>query len=286
MATEYSARATRIQRTLEGSPIDLGSSHRLLGYIANSEGRRTEALHHLNIALAISEQYDHKRRIAHLSVDLGHIYLKLAQDEQAQIAFRRSLSLAERLGDNPLKGVVFSNLAELAATSDDLDEAENWYRRALTQAESIKDREYISLWSAGFSAVLLQQGRLDEAATCIRRAWQIGRAMENNPCVGNALVALANARIKQAQDSSIFPLLHTRLLAQAQKDLTRALALPGLDAETRTRGRLALANIALLSGDAEPARSQLAHVIEEAHRYELARLEAQARALVTQMDAG
>src|SRR5207249_204479 len=142
------------------------------------------------------------------------------------------------LGDAPLTSVVFWNLAELAAASDDLDEAENWYRRALSLAESINDREYISLWNAGLSAVLLQQGQFDEASMCIARAFWIGRAMDNNPCIGNALVALGNARIKKAQDSSIFPRLRTRLLAHARIDLDRALALPGLDAETRTRGAL------------------------------------------------
>jgi DNA-binding SARP family transcriptional activator/predicted ATPase len=279
-ATDSPARTTRIQRTLEGDPADLGLTHRLLGALANAEGRRTEALEHLKTALAIFEQYDHKRRIAHVSSDLGHVYLKKARYELAQSSLRRALNLAERLGDTPLTALVFYNLAELAAADGDLDESEGWYRRALSLAERINDREYVSMWNVGLAGVLQEEEKLDEAATCIIRALGIGRAMRNDPCIGAALVALGTMRIIQARAVQILPRARERLLRLARRDVERALALSGLEAETRTRGRLALAQIALLSGETEKARAEIERVIEEARRYELVSLETQAQQLL------
>ncbi len=87
-------------------------------------------------------------------------------------------------------------------------------------------------------------------------------------------------RIIQARAVQTLPRARERLLRLARRDVERALALSGLEAETRTRGRLALAQIALLSGETEKARAEIERVIEEARRYELVSLEMQAQQLL------
>src|SRR5579883_31227 len=287
--TTHAARTTRIQRTLEGDPVDLGRVHRILGALTNAVGQRSTALGHLNTALALYEQYDHKREIAHVSNNLGYIFLKKAEYEQAQAALRRSLNLAEQLGDAPLTSLVFSNLGELAASFDELEEAEDWYKKGLALAERFNDREYVSLWNSALAIVLMLQdeaqpdaaarGKLDEAAQCTLRALSIGRAMRNNPCIGVALVSLGRIRTAQAQAQPL-PTMRTRLLLHARKDIERALALAGLEVEARTRGRLALGHVSLLLGESEKAHQELDQVIEEAQRYELALVEKRARRLL------
>lgn len=269
---------TRIQRTLEGDPVDLGRTYRLLGALAAAVGKLTEALIHLNTALALYERYDHQREIAHVSCNLGHVHIKKAEHTLAQAALRRSLSLAERIGDTPITSVIFSNLADLAASLENWEEAESWYKRALALAARFNDREYISRWNVGLATVSLEQDKLDEAVACSIRALRTARAMPNNPCIGVALVALGNIRIKQALTSQNIPKIRARLLAQARRNVERALALTGLEAETRTKGHLTLAHLSLLSGN-KKAREELAQVVEEAHRYELALVEDQARRL-------
>jgi predicted ATPase len=279
LATESlsTVRSTRIQRTLAGNPVDLGQVYGYMGPLASGEGRRTEALTHLKTALTIFEQYDDKRRIAHVSCNLGNVYLKKADYGLAQAAFRRSLNLAEQLGDDPLKSVIYSNFGELAAVTGDLEEAERWYRKALELTTLTHDREYISAWNAALATVLQEQGKLEEAASCIKQALVVGRAYHLNPCVGIALVALGDFRIKQALNAQTTPRLCKHFLKLASRDLQRALSLEGLEAETRTRGRLAFAHIALLREERERARDELMTVATEAHRYELPRIEAQAR---------
>jgi DNA-binding SARP family transcriptional activator len=273
-------RSTRIQRTLAGNPVDLGQVYGYMGPLASGEGRRTEALNHLKTALTIFEQYDDKRRIAHVSCNLGNVYLKKNDYGQAQAAFRRSLNLAEQLGDDPLKSVIYSNFGELAAATGDLEEAERWYRKALELTALTHDREYISAWNAALATVLQEQGKLEEAASCIKQALVVGRAYHLNPCIGIALVALGDFRIKQALNAEATSVLRGHLLKQAARDLQRALLLEGLEAETRTRGHLAFAHIALLRGERERARDELAIVATEARRYELPRIEAQAQDLL------
>ena len=52
--------------------------------------------------------------------------------------------------------------------------------------------------------------------------------------------------------------------------MQRALALQGLEVETRVRGHLALAEVLLLMGQNEAARGEATRALEEAHRFELA----------------
>lgn len=269
------ALTTRIQRTLAGDPADLGRSYGLLGLIANHMGLRSKALTYFQTALTVYEQYDYKREIAHVSCNLGNIHLKKAEYKLAQAALRRSLNLASRLGDEPLSSVVFSNLGELAACFGDLEEAEMWYKKGLKLAERFNDRVYMSAWNAGLATVLQEEKKMEEAAACIVQSLRVGRAMKNDPCIGVALVALGSMRITQAlaldQHST-----RERLLTRAQQAIQRALALNALEAETRTKGQLAEAHLSLLLGDSEKARQKLKQVIGEAHRYELALVEAHA----------
>jgi DNA-binding SARP family transcriptional activator len=272
-------RTTRIQRTLEGDPVDPGSAHRLLGALAEAQGHLSEALKHLNTALVIFEQADHPRRIAHVSHDIGYVHIKKAEYEQAQAALRRAYSLAERIGDNPLIGVITSNRAELAALTGELEEAEKLYRESLAYAERMQDREYISWWNARLAYVLKDLNKVEEATACIIRALSTARAMQNQPRIGTALLALANLRIAQAHPVRRFPNVRKRLLVHARQDVERALALSSLEAETKLKCRLALAEISILLGK-EGGRAQVEQVIEEARSCELAQVEALARQLL------
>ena len=286
---ENPSHMTRTKRTLLGDPVDLGRTHALLGALTNAVGQRKEALKHLNTALALYEHHDRQREIAHVCCNIGHVHLKKAEYSLAQSFLRRSLHLAERIGDVPLMSVVFHNQGELAASTGNLTEAETSYRRSLNLAERVNDREYLSLWNADLAAVLQEQGKLEETRTYVHRALTIGRAINNVPCIGNALVALGNLHIAQAKAVSQGQTVGGEekrtpatkyFLMRARNSLERALALHGLEAETRTRGQLALAQVSLLSGELETARQQATQAMEEARRYELAALLAHCQRLL------
>ncbi|HEX4207855.1 MAG TPA: DUF6788 family protein [Ktedonobacteraceae bacterium] len=271
---------TRIERILQGEPVDLGYVHRTLGDLAHRVGQLSTSLHHLNLALSLYEQYGYKREIAHVSCNLAYIHLKMADYEQAQAIFRRAFSLAESMDDDPLLSVIYSDQGEMAAAQGELQDAEYWYRKALALLERTEDREYLSLWNAALAPILQALGKYEEAAACAVLALRIGRSTHKNPCIGVALVVLGTIRMMQAQNLSLLSYGRIRRLSHAQQDVQRALALNGLDAETRAKGRLVLAHIALLAGEYERAHHELSLLIEHVRFQGFALIEQQAVTLL------
>jgi len=135
------------------------------------------------------------------------------------------------------------------------------------------------------------QGKLNEAKSSLHQALTISRAMNITPCIGFALVALGHLHIAQAiagqEKDSDSPgtvkqgdASYARLLKLARTALRRALALEGLEAETRTEGQLALARASFLLGEMDTARQQSVQAMEEARRLEQTWLLACARRLM------
>ncbi len=281
------ARSTRLRRALTGDPVEVGRTHALLGLVATSAGRSTEAIVHWNAALTLFEQYDHQREIAVVCCNLGDVHLRRAEHSQAQAFLRRSLSIAERIGELPLICMSFNNLGLLAARMGDLADAENWYKKGLVQAERINDPVNIHLLYTYLTSVLLDQGRLEEAGAYVLKGLSISRAIGITPCIGFSLVSAASLRLVQAaqlqehsegDDSARQAREH--MLKRAKRTLGRALALEGIEAETRTEGELALAQVELLLGDGARARQRATRTLEEAGRYELVWLIARAQRIL------
>ena len=111
--------------------------------------------------------------------------------------------------------------------------------------------------------------------------------MHNNVCIANALLALANIRLLQAQElPSSSKRTRMRLLKQGYRNARRALLLDGLESETQTRGRLVLAHALLLLNDIPNAQKVFEDVVERARRHNLTYIEQQAREMVDRMYKG
>jgi DNA-binding SARP family transcriptional activator len=263
-------RQTRTTRSLLGDPVDLGRVHGFLGSIYTATGHLSEALTQLNEALAIYEQYERRREYAHACCNIGHIYLLKAEYEQGRYFFQRALDYAEQSRDIPLKSVLLYNLAELAAAAHQFAEAEGSFREALALATQINDREYLSTWHTILGAMYQEQGRFKEAATVILRGLTIGRAMPSQPCIGFALIELANLRRALVEnEQSADNRRGQRVLQHAQNDLQRALRQQGLGAEWRTRAHLAQAEVSRVLGDLSLAKQQGELAYADAKKYEL-----------------
>ncbi|HXX78954.1 MAG TPA: tetratricopeptide repeat protein, partial [Ktedonobacteraceae bacterium] len=274
--------STATRRTLAGDPVDLGRTHRLLAIMAATQGQSTLALEHLQTALTIFEQYDRLREISFVCGDMGDVYMRKGEHILAQATLRRSLGIAERIGDASIMSVAFANLGVLSARFGNLSEAESYFQQGITLVEQVNDPVYVSLWLSCQTLILQEQGKPNEAMRSLCRALAISRAMNLTPCTGVALVILGQLHIAQAlvvQENTsgstrkverpvTFTNSYTHLLRKARISLQRALSLEGLEAETRTEGRLALARVAYLMGEIDGARQQALQVMEEAQRYE------------------
>jgi DNA-binding SARP family transcriptional activator/tetratricopeptide (TPR) repeat protein len=264
-------RQTRTTRTLQGDPVDLGRAHAFLGIYYAAIGQLSEALKHLHEALAIYEQHDRRREVGHVCCNIGHVYLLKADYTRAERFFQRPQSYVEQSGDIPLKSVLLYNMGELAATARRFDEAEKCYREGLALATQMNDREYLSTWNAILGTLLQEQGRFKEAAAFIRRALAIGRANPpNQPCIGFALVALAQLRCALVESERAAESARGRhALRKAEIDLARALSQRGLEVEKRTQAELVQAQVARLLGNFSLARQLLQQASSNAQRYEL-----------------
>lgn len=266
---------TRIRRTLQGDPINPGRVHNLLGIIYTAMGQLSKALAHLQQALAINDQYERRRESANVYCNTGHVHLMRAEFEQARPFFQRALNYAEQSGDIPVKSVALYNMGELATADHRFDEAEKLYREGLALVAQMNDREYLSQWHTFLGNTYQEQGKFREAAAVILRSLAIGRAISNQPCIGIALIALANLRIALVEhEHPSTDAKRQRVLRHAETDLRRALSLHGLDAETRTRAQLAQVHVLRLRGDLVLARQQAQTTCLAAQQYELKALQA------------
>ena len=278
--TDTAPRSTRIKRTLAGDPVDLGRIHMLLSSIEAACGGYKNSLSHLNIALTIFEQYECLREIAIVCCNLGDRYLKTADYSQAQAVLRRALNLAERVGELPLVSFVLGNLGVLDIRTGNLIEAEAKMRQTITQVERLDDPVDVSILSSYLASALLEQGKLSEAKGILHRALTIGRAQRVVPCIGLALIVSGHMRIMHAMTLENDTKAHEekmRALQRARNSLQRVIALESIEAETKTEGRLALAEAVLLLGESHLAHQVAVQALEEARQFELNWLVARAQ---------
>ncbi len=153
----------------------------------------------------------------------------------------------------------------------------SFFVKASQSATKMNDLVYISLLQSYLSTILLDQGNIETSKNSLSRALAVGRALKFIPSIGVALVVLGQLRIAQAQvsnenNTNLLEINKHRssvqMLQKAKKSLKRALALDGLEAETRTEGQLALAQVTFLLGEIEAAWQQTLLVIEETNRFE------------------
>ncbi len=265
--------------------INLARAHVLLAAIDASDGQSGEALTHLNTALAIDEQYNRQREISIVCCNLGDVYLRKGQLELAQSFFRRSLNIAERIGDIPSVCVALGNIGVLSARLGNLGEAENWFKKCINLAIDTNDPVYVSIFSAYLSTALQEQGKLTEANKSLIKSLQVARSSQIEPCIGSSLIALGNTRINQAtlqsnemrgSDQSGY----CKIFKRASRILQRALALQNIEAETRTEGQLLLAYVQLMLGETENALQLATKTLEEARQFELMWLIAKAQSIL------
>ncbi len=268
---------TRTERILGGDPLEIGYAHERLGIVASSLGQQQEASKHMHVALEIYEQSEFVSEMARVCSNLSAMYIIKGENEVARPYIRRSLDLAERVGNLPIMTAATLNLGDVAQRSGDLLEAERLLMQCLALAERINDRERVSWSSAMLSGIQKSQGKVSEAARSIVRAIRTGRAMKSARCIRFALVGLADLRVTQAMTIHVTPTADThntasltrqRLLLHAKSTLQRAIELEGMEIENIIDGKQLLAMVHFLLGDGEAAEQLALQTCKESQEYE------------------
>ena len=285
---------TRIERTLQGDPFDIGYAHEQLGIVLASSGPLREGIKHMHIALAIYEQNERLPEMARACSNLGAAYISKGEHLPARDYLRRSLDLAERIGDLPSTATVTSNLGDVAQRSGNLLEAEEWFKRSLDIAERINDRECVSWSNIELANVQRDLGKLEEAKVSILQAIITGRTIKSARCIRYALVGLGELRIIEAmlacpysaldlQGHSMHKAPCKRLLLRAMSTLQRALSLDELEIEAFTNGKHLQAMAAYLLDDIKRARQIALQTLKAAQENETGRVIGRANRLLGQI---
>jgi len=259
---ERPSAGTRMQRTLDGDPVDPGRLHLLLAALFATVGQSKETEEHLHIALSTFERYDCQREMATVCCNLGDMYMRQAKYSLAQTILERAIAITERIGDRPNLTVALANAGILALRQYDVVGAEVLVSRALTLAEQIDDPIYRSLLHSYLSIAQQECGMLQEAKASLCAALKIGRAIHSTPCIAFALVTLAQYRFSTAENE-------TYQVQHARRTVDRALSMQEIEAETRVEGYLILAQILFSLGEKPHAVQVAQQALQQATHDEL-----------------
>ena len=283
---------TRTERAIVGDALEVGRAHELLGIISASEGNTTEGLDHMYTALSIFEQHDLVIAMVKVCGNLGAVHASRSENAIANTYLRRTLDLAERMGNLPNMAFATGNLGEMASRSGNVVEAENWFRRSISISERTNEREHTSWCNVALAGALQDQGNLTGAAESIYRALTVARSIKSARCSGAALVALADLRVSQAigtnyleegVQSEKVPISSARairLILRARSTVQHAISIEGLEMELVVEGHFVLANIYYLLGNMEDARLEALKTIDIAAQYEVTRMAARSQRLL------
>ena len=161
----------------------------------------------------------------------------------------------------------------------ELVEGESQFRQGIELAERINDPVYKSIFYGYLSTILQEQGKIAEARVSIARSLRVSRSVHISPCIGFAFIMLGSFYVMQTitiEDEK----KHRHLLHRGRTILQRCIALDEIEAETKTEGKLLLAQVALLTGELENAQRQATQTLQEAKQYELTWLVARTQRLL------
>jgi tetratricopeptide (TPR) repeat protein len=264
------------KRALTNDSIDISRMYFLLGNTEAASGRCSDALVLMNKALAIAEQYNSQREIALICTNMGDLYLRTANYSQSQVYLRRAKSIAELIEDKAVYSIVMCNMGILDLRSGNLKEALDELKEAIVIAESNKDYASVSVCRSYLAVALLESTDLNAAKEALYLALNISRKLSLFPYIGLSLIYIGYLRLKQSMNEKKDLNMRSKSLLRAQKALSHAISIDGIEEETRIEGRLILAQVLLCRHELDEALDQTIQALQQATQLELAWLVARA----------
>jgi tetratricopeptide (TPR) repeat protein len=157
----------------DGSPALVGKVTQNLGIIANIRGEWDEALAHYQRALEAYRSISDQRGVAIVHHNLGMIYAKRKQWQEADRQYRSCHGIAEAAGDRHLGGLAALNRAEVRLAIDDLEGARAGAEQALRIFNEIEARRDKAGAHRMLGMVFRRRGQMAMAESHLRSALEI-----------------------------------------------------------------------------------------------------------------
>jgi tetratricopeptide (TPR) repeat protein len=165
--------------SMVSDPLSAADFHSIAGKAEKKLGVLTEAVHHIERALALRERLlgDCNSKVADSLCDLAKIYKDQAKLDVAEPLLKRTLDIRKTIFGPVHISVADSlhNLATLYQRQDKLDEAEPLMRQALDIQEKELGPEHheVAVCLNNLALICEDQSKLDEAERLLRRALEI-----------------------------------------------------------------------------------------------------------------
>ena len=171
----------------------IGMLQQNLGIIADIRGNPVAAFGHFRVAARTFESTNDAQPLCWVLSNLGYLYMKEGQFDEAHDAYVRALAIARSRGELRAEGIIEENLAELALRMGRTDEAYQSFRRAREIAETRGDDLRLAAAMKLQGAYERLVGRASQATDTLRHALTLSAITEDALLGGELLYQFALA---------------------------------------------------------------------------------------------
>ncbi len=152
-----------------------------LGMTAQDRGRLDEADDWYRKSLTIEEKLGNQPDMAITYHQLGMTAQERGRLDDADDWYRKSLTIEEKLGNQPDMAITYHQLGMTAQQRGRLDDADDWYRKSLTIEEKLGNQPGMAITYHQLGMTAEDRGRLDEADDWYRKSLTIKEELGNQP---------------------------------------------------------------------------------------------------------
>jgi predicted ATPase len=188
--------------------LAIGWSMTYLGNVAWSRGDFGTATHLYTAALALLREENDLNGMWVTLNNLGVIAAGRQQYDEAQRRFREGLALLDRLQNPRFKAHILHNLGSAACELGDTVNARAWLEESLAMSSRLGYQNLSGLSHVGLAQLALREDDDAAATDSLNRALRTASAAMNHPLALEALLVLAELRLRISDTSGARELAH------------------------------------------------------------------------------
>jgi tetratricopeptide (TPR) repeat protein len=170
-----------------GDPTDIAGALNNIGYIYQRQGELEEALSYYELTLTFDEQVGNPASMATTLNNIGYVYDSQGKLEQALSYYERALPLYEQAGDPTDIAGALNNIIYVYNSLGESESVLSYYERALAIYEQLGDSESIATTLNNIGYIYNSQGELENALSYYERALPLYEQLGNPTSIGTTL---------------------------------------------------------------------------------------------------
>ncbi len=159
----------------------IGQAHayRYLGYSLNILGSHSEAIQHLNSAIALYEQINDFRGVAVVNGAIGAIYAINDDFELAIPKLLGALDAYKQIGNRYAEAVTYNNIGNIYLEQNIHERAIEYFIESISLFKELDNHQRIVLPYSGISSVLVEVGEIEQAQFYVQEGIKVALEYDN-----------------------------------------------------------------------------------------------------------